>query len=65
MRLEILLTALFISVSYRYKKKKKKKKKKDYLSAFCDWVKRLQRCVSVKEATLKVCNKNMLGKTQH
>ena len=23
--------------------------KEDYLSAFCDWVKRLQKCVSVKE----------------
>ena len=23
--------------------------KEDYLSVFCDWVKRLQKCVSVKE----------------
>ena len=37
--------------------------KEDYLSAFCDWVKRLQKCVSVKEDTLKVCNKNMFDKT--
>ena len=34
----------------------------DYLSAFRDWVKRLQKCVSVKN-TLKVCNKNMFAKT--
>ena len=34
--------------------------KGDYLSAFRDWVKRLQKCVSVKgENILKVCNKNM------
>ena len=26
----------------------KKKKKKDYLAAFRDWIKRLQKCVSVK-----------------
>ena len=31
--------------------------KEDYLSAFHDWVKRLQKCVSVKGNTLKVCNK--------
>ena len=40
--------------------------KEDYLSAFCDWVKRLQKCVSVKGGggdTLKVCNKNMFDKT--
>ena len=36
-RLEVLLLALFISVSNRY-----------YLSAFRNWVKRLQKCVSVK-----------------
>ena len=36
--------------------------KEDYLSAFHDWVKRLQRCVSVKGNTLKVCNKNMFDK---
>ena len=35
----------------------------DYLSAFRDWVKRLQKCVSVKGETLKVCNKNMFDKT--
>ena len=34
-----------------------------YLSAFGDWVKRLQKCVSVKGNTLKVCNKNMFDKT--
>ena len=33
--------------------------KEDYLSAFRDWVKRLQKCVSVKGDTLKVCNKKM------
>ena len=33
--------------------------KEDYLSAFRDWVKRLQKCVSVKG----VCNKNMFDKT--
>ena len=38
--LEVLLKALFISVSNRYQKKT--------LSAFHDWVKRLQKCVSVK-----------------
>ena len=32
--------------------------KEDYLSAFRDWVKRLQKCVSV----LKVCKKNMFDK---
>ena len=40
--------------------------KDDYLSAFRDWVKRLQTCVSVKgeyNCTLKVCNKNMFYKT--
>ena len=35
----------------------------DYLSAFRDWVKRLQKCVSVKGEYLKVCNKNMFDKT--
>ena len=35
--------------------------KEDYLSAFRDWVKRLQKCVSVKG--LKVCNKSMFDKT--
>ena len=35
------LAALFISVSNRYQKE-------GYLSAFRDWVKRLQKCVSVK-----------------
>ena len=39
-RLEVLLAALFVSVSNRYQKKT--------LSAFCDWVKRLQKSVSVK-----------------
>ena len=37
--------------------------KEDYLSAFRDWVKRLQKCVSVKGNTLEVCNKNMFDKT--
>ena len=37
--------------------------KEDYLSAFRDWVKRLQKRVSVKGNTLKVCNKNMFDKT--
>ena len=37
--------------------------KEDYLSAFRDWVKRLQKCVSIKGNTLKVCNKNMFDKT--
>ena len=37
--------------------------KEDYLSAFRDWVKRLQNCVTVKGDTLKVCNKNMFDKT--
>ena len=41
-RLEVLLAALFISVSNRYIPKE------DYLSAFCDWVKRLQKRVTVK-----------------
>ena len=36
--------------------------KEDYLSAFRDWVKRLQKCVSVKGDTLKVCNKICLIK---
>ena len=40
-RLDVLLAALFISVSNRYPEE-------DYLSAFRDWVKRLQKCVSVK-----------------
>ena len=40
-RLEVLLAALFISVSNRYQKKA-------ILSTFRDWVKRLQKCVSVK-----------------
>ena len=40
-RLEVLLAALFISVSTRYQKE-------DYLSVFRDWVKRLQKYVSVK-----------------
>ena len=40
--LEVLLAALFISDrSNRYQNE-------DYLSAFRDWVKRLQKCVSVK-----------------
>ena len=37
--------------------------KEDYLSAFRDWVKRLQKCVLVKGKTLTVCNKNMFDKT--
>ena len=38
--------------------------KEDYLSVFRDWVKRLQKCVSVGRGnTLKVCNKNMFDKT--
>ena len=40
-RLEVLLAALIISVSNRYQKKT------IYLF-FCDWVERLQKCVSVK-----------------
>ena len=36
--------------------------KEDYLSAFRNWVKRLQKCVSVKGEYLKVCNKNMFDK---
>ena len=36
--------------------------KEDYLSAFRDWVKRLQKCVSVKVNTLKVCSKMCLLK---
>ena len=39
--------------------------KKDYLSAFRDWVKRLQKCVSVKREYFEVCNKNVLDKTLH
>ena len=39
--------------------------KEDYLSAFRDWVKRLQTCVSVKGEynILKVCNENMFDET--
>ena len=37
--------------------------KEDYLSAFRDWVKRLQKCVSVKGEYFEVCNKNMFDKT--
>ena len=37
--------------------------KEYYLSAFHDWVKRLQKCVSVKGNTLKVCNKNIKRST--
>ena len=37
--------------------------KEDYLSAFRDWVKRLQKCVSVKGEYLEGCNKNMFDKT--
>ena len=37
--------------------------KEDYLSAFRDWVNRLQTCVSIKGNTLKVCNKNIFDKT--
>ena len=60
-RLEILLAALFISVS-------KQIPKEDYLSAFRDWVKRLQKMCFSKGGggggnTLKVCNKNMFDKT--
>ena len=40
-RLEVLLAALFISVSQQIPKE-------DYLSAFRDWVERLQKCVSAK-----------------
>ena len=36
--------------------------KEDYLSSFRDWVKRLQKCVSVKGNALKVCNKNIFDK---
>ena len=36
--------------------------KEDILSAFRDWVKELQKCVSVKGESLKVCNKNMFDK---
>ena len=36
--------------------------KEDYLSVFRDWVKRLQKCVSVKGEYFEVCNKNMLIK---
>ena len=40
---------------------------KEYLSVFCDWMKRLQKCVSIKGEyfDLKVCNKNMFDKTKH
>ena len=55
-RLEVLFAALFIRVS-------KQIPKEDYLSAFRDWVKRLQKCVPVKGDTLKVCNTNMFDKT--
>ena len=48
--------ALFISASNRYQKK-------IILSAFRDWVKRLQNCDSVKGEYLKVCSKNMFDKT--
>ena len=41
--LEVLLAALFISVFNRYQKKTTR-----ILSAIRDWVKRLQKCVSVK-----------------
>ena len=37
--------------------------KGDHLSAFRDWVKRLQKCVSVKGNTLKVFIKNMFDET--
>ena len=37
--------------------------KEDYLSAFRDWVKRLQKYVSVKGEYFEVCNKNMFDKT--
>ena len=37
--------------------------KEDYLSAFRDWVKRLQKCVSVKGEYFEGCNKNMFDKT--
>ena len=37
--------------------------KEDHLSAFRGWVKRLQKCVSKRGNTLKVCNKNMFDKT--
>ena len=37
--------------------------REDYLSAFRDWVKRLQKCVSGKGEYLKVCNKNMFDET--
>ena len=37
--------------------------KEDYLSAFSDWVKRLQKCVSVKGEYFEVFNKNMFDKT--
>ena len=45
-RLEVLLAALFISSAiYQCLQQIPKE---DYLSAFRDWVKRLQKCVSVK-----------------
>ena len=41
--------------------------KEDYLSAFHDWVKRLQKCVTKKgeyfEGFFFFCNKNMFDKT--
>ena len=37
--------------------------KEDYLSAFCDWIKRLQNVFQKRGNTLKVCNKNMFDKT--
>ena len=36
---------------------------KEDLSAFCNWVKRLQICVSVKGEYFEGCNKNMFDKT--
>ena len=40
-RLEVLLAALFYQCLQQIPKE-------DFLSAFCDWVRRLQKCVSVK-----------------
>ena len=37
--------------------------KEDYLSAFRDWIKRLQNVFQKRGDTLKVCNKNMFDKT--
>ena len=37
--------------------------KEDYLSAFRDWVKKLQKCVSAKGERFEVCNKNMNDET--